>query len=218
MSVIDRVQTLDRLLPFIDLPPGPVDKLTELDARSRRSTTRSWASWARISPPGASTGGRRHRDKARNAQAKLDGVSDRLNAVATDLTALQTDLDSISGKAKTAINLGVIGAILLFVYLALLHVLLFRVSRRCGWARGRAAGRRRGPDVRHGPLGPRPDPHGGPETGARAGPGTRGGRAAPAAAARPTGRGSRAPPAPEPLRRPRPADDATQPVETPDNP
>jgi methyl-accepting chemotaxis protein len=145
-DAIARLQAIDRVLPGVTLPQGPIDKLQDLDAKIQQVDA------AIMDVIGANLAGNAVDQaagnvaaRARQAQANLDGVSGRLTGVSTDLQALRDDLANIASSAKTAITLGVVVAILLFVWLALLHWILFRVSRRLWLASGGPAA---APDAR----------------------------------------------------------------------
>jgi phage shock protein A len=138
-DAIARLQAIDRVLPGVSLPQGPIDKLAELDAKIQRMDG------AIMAVIGANLAGNAVDQvagniaaKAREAQSNLDGVSDRLAGVATDLEALQANLSDIASSAKAAITLGVVAVILLLLWLVLLHWILFRVSRRLWLANAEA--------------------------------------------------------------------------------
>ncbi len=136
-SVIARIQAVDALLPGVDLPSGPVDRLRDLDARIQQvDAAITDVIGADLLGSTVDQTAARIAARAREAQANLDGVSDRLAAVASDLQALQADLANITSTAKTAITLGAVALVILFLYLALLHWILFRVSRRLWLASG----------------------------------------------------------------------------------
>jgi prefoldin subunit 5 len=152
-SVIARVQSIDALLPGVSLPEGPVDRLAELDTRIQQVDA------AIMEVIGADLVGStvnetasRIADRARQAEANLDGVADRLAGVASQLTALQADLDNIASTSKTGITLGTIAGMALLVYFALLHWILFRVSRRLWLASGGAAAAPDAPSASDGPV------------------------------------------------------------------
>jgi hypothetical protein len=137
-DAISRLQAIDRVLPGVSLPQGPIDKLQELDAKIQQVDA------AIMDVMGADLAGTavdqvagRIAGRAREAESNLSGVSDRLGGVATDLQDLQTNLASYASTAKTAITLGAIGGAIVFLWLAFVHLVLFRVSRRLWQASGR---------------------------------------------------------------------------------
>jgi hypothetical protein len=130
-DALARLQAIDRVLPGVTLPQGPIDKLQELDARIQQvDAAITDVIGANLAGNAVDQVAARIAARARQAQSNLDGVSERLAGVATDITALQADLASIASSAKTAITLSVVVAVLVFLWLALLHWILFRVSRR----------------------------------------------------------------------------------------
>ena len=105
VSIIDRLETIDRMLPGVSIPTGPIDKLTEVDARIQEMDA-AIIDLIGDGGPGASDRlASEIAEKARAAEAKVTGLSDRLDAISTDLLTLQADLDAIEGRARTAITL-----------------------------------------------------------------------------------------------------------------
>jgi hypothetical protein len=130
-SVITRIEAVDALLPRVDLPHGPIDALQALDAKIQQvdAAIMSVINANLVGNAVDSVAGQISA-RAKQAEANLQGVSDKISGIATNLQALQSDLDAKASTAKTVITLSTVGAVLLFLYLALLHLILFRVSRR----------------------------------------------------------------------------------------
>jgi hypothetical protein len=130
VSTLDRLNTLDRMLPFMSIPQGPVDALASLDERFQKLDA---AVMQVLSTPGAGAV-----DAVAGAVAtKADAIQTALN----DLTAKMADgkarLESlrarIADKADQISSIATIlsvGMILLLVYSAFLHWLLFHTGRR----------------------------------------------------------------------------------------
>jgi hypothetical protein len=130
VSTLDRLNTLDRMLPFLSIPQGPVDALASLDERFQKLDA---AVMQVLSTPGAGAV-----DAVAGAVAtKADAIQTALN----DLTAKMADgkarLESLRGriadKADQISSIATIlsvGMILLLVYSAFLHWLLFHTGRR----------------------------------------------------------------------------------------
>jgi hypothetical protein len=130
VSTLDRLNTLDRMLPFLSIPQGPVDALASLDERFQKLDA---AVMQVLSTPGAGAV-----DAVAGAVAtKADAIQTALN----DLTAKMADgkarLESLrarlADKADQISSIATIlsvGMILLLVYSAFLHWLLFHTGRR----------------------------------------------------------------------------------------
>lgn len=130
VSAFDRLQTLDRLLPFISIPQGPVDALTtldgkfqDLDAKMTDLFTTPGSGAVNAVAAGIAT-------RASNLQGGLESVTTTLDDVSTRVTALQVKVQDKADQAKLLATLAAIVLILLFVYLAFLHWVLFRASSR----------------------------------------------------------------------------------------
>ena len=128
-SVVDRLQTLDRLVPAISIPQGPVDALAALDARLQAFDAKV-TGLITIEP------GQGPVNKAAAAIAQAAGEIDAritdlqggIGEVQQRVSALRTKLSDTTGTIKLGITLGAIGSILLLFYLAFLHWVLFRHS------------------------------------------------------------------------------------------
>ena len=68
--------------------------------------------------------------KAGEVQAKLDGLVGVIDDAQTRLAELRTQLASTADTISTTISIGSIGVILLLLYFALLHWVLFRTGRQ----------------------------------------------------------------------------------------
>lgn len=138
VSASDRLQTLDRLLPFISLPQGPADALQALDAKvqdidakvSDLFTTPGSGAVNAIAA-GVAT-------RASNLQTGLESVTANLDDVSARITTLRADVQAKADQVRLLINLGSLVLVVLLLYLAFLHWVLFRAGsgrRRPGAAR-----------------------------------------------------------------------------------
>jgi hypothetical protein len=126
-SVIDRLQTLDRLVPAISIPQGPVDALAALDARLQEFDAK--VSGLITIDPGqgpVNQAAAAIAQKAGDINAKITDLQGGIGDVQQRVSALRTKLSDTSGTMKLGITLGAVGSILLLLYLALLHWVLFR--------------------------------------------------------------------------------------------
>jgi hypothetical protein len=129
VSLADRLQTVDRMVPGFSIPQGPVDALSALDARLREFDAN--VSGLITIDPGqgpVNTAAAAVVQKAGEIGAKIEGLQSGLGAVEERISALRAKITDAAGSLKTAITLGSIGAFLLLLYLALLHWVLFRHS------------------------------------------------------------------------------------------
>jgi hypothetical protein len=130
VSALDRLNTIDRLVPAISIPEGPVDALAALDARARELD----ASVMEIidADPGIGSGqaAAAIADKASQVEAKLQQVTTALTEAKTRLTDLRAEVQAKADQVKNLITLGTLVAILVLVYSILLHWVLFRSGRQ----------------------------------------------------------------------------------------
>jgi hypothetical protein len=128
-SVVDRLQTLDRLVPGISIPQGPADALAALDARVQEFDAK--VSGLVTIDPGqgpVNQAAAAIAQKAGEIDAKITDLQGGIGDVQQRVSALRTKLSDTSGGIKLGITLGAFGSILLLLYLALLHWVLFRHS------------------------------------------------------------------------------------------
>ena len=130
-SAADRARTIAQLLPFIDIPTGPRDALTAVDQRLQALDDRIMG----VVEAGGLGGAIDQRaaaiaERARAAEASLGDATAAIAEIEARLVELQA---KVTGVAQTVDNLSTIVTlllILLLVYLAFLHVVLFRVGRQ----------------------------------------------------------------------------------------
>jgi hypothetical protein len=129
VSMVDRLKTLDRILPGFSVPQGPVDALAALDARLQEFDS-NVNGLITIDPGNGpvNQAAAAISQKAGEIDARIQGVQGGLGDVQQRLSALQTKLSDTAGTLKMAITLGTVGTIILLLYLALLHWVLFRHS------------------------------------------------------------------------------------------
>jgi hypothetical protein len=132
VSVNDRLETLDRLLPGISLPQGPSDTLVALDTRVQALDDKVMAiltvneGATRVSDAATAVAG-----KTQDAVTSLDEVKTGISDLETRLVETQARVASKFDTVNTAITIVALILILLLAYLAALHVVLYR------WAGGR---------------------------------------------------------------------------------
>jgi len=128
-SVVDRLETLDRLVPGVSIPQGPADALAALDARLQEFDAK--VSGLITIDPGqgpVNQAAAAIAQKAGEIDARITDLQAGIGDVQQRVSALRTKLSDTSGGVKLGITLGAFGSILLLLYLALLHWVLFRHS------------------------------------------------------------------------------------------
>lgn len=130
VAAVVRLNTIDRLLPGLSLPEGPVEALAALDASIRALDARLMelmnanpaaglvSAWAE----GVAT-------LTSGVEAALADVAFRLDAADARVADVRTQVVAEADAINAAITFGAILAILLLLYLALLHWVLLRTGR-----------------------------------------------------------------------------------------
>lgn len=130
-TALDRLQVLDRLIPGFEIPQGPVDALAKLDAGVSELDAKIMGLANAIPESGPiDAAATAIATKAGEVQAKLDGLVGVIDDAQTRLAELRTQLASTADTITSAISIGSIGVILLLLYFALLHWVLFRTGRQ----------------------------------------------------------------------------------------
>ena len=116
---------IDRALPFVDLPTGPTEELAALDQRIAEIDTNI---------AGLRQGVAARVANVKAAAAALRGAVDRVTDVGTriedGLTAVEDRIDRAQGTIDTVMWATTAVLLLLVGYVALLNVLLLRLTRR----------------------------------------------------------------------------------------
>jgi hypothetical protein len=135
-SALDRLNTLDQMLPWFSIPQGPGDALQALDTRFQ-SIDATVTSLLETPGSGAVNAiAAAIATKAGDVQARLDTATAALDDANTRLAALRVNVQTKADQVKTIITLVSLALILGLLYSAFLHWVLFRAS----------AGRRRRSD------------------------------------------------------------------------
>ncbi len=130
LSALDRLETLDRLIPGFTLPPGPVDALKDLDARIQELDTRITDVGAAITDGPAQKVAAVVAEKTAKVQEGLATASGVLSNAQTRLTELREEVISTGNAINTWLTVLSFLLFLLFLYFAFLHWVLFGVGRR----------------------------------------------------------------------------------------
>jgi hypothetical protein len=129
VGTLDRLNTLERMLPFLSIPQGPMDALASLDERFQKLDA---SIMEVLSTPGAGA-----------VNAVAGAVAEKADAIQTalnDLTARMADgkarLEALRGRVAdkadqvtSFITITAVVQILLLVYFVFLHWLLFHTGR-----------------------------------------------------------------------------------------
>ena len=129
VSMIDRLQTLGRIVPGVSIPQGPVDALAALDARLQAFDAKV-TGLITIEPGNGPV----NQAAAAIAQAagdintKITDLQGGIGDVQERVSTLRTKLADTAGTTKLGITLGALGVFLVMLYFAFLHWVLFRHS------------------------------------------------------------------------------------------
>ena len=131
LSISDVVTQLDAAIPGIELPGVVTGAITDVDARltSLDSTVQSVN---QVAGNGVTTGEQIASLSTQVGEIKsaVDTIVPALGTAKTQIVDAQARLDETSGKIDNTITIGAVGVTILFVYLALLNVLLYKQGRR----------------------------------------------------------------------------------------
>jgi hypothetical protein len=128
-SAIGAAQTIGKLIPGIDIPQEPIDKLNELDARFTELDSTIMGVINAIPADGSvTTAVTGLADKIAGVETKISDVSTALSDASARVETLRTDVASLADTVDLGITIGTLGAILLLAYMVLLHWVLFRWS------------------------------------------------------------------------------------------
>jgi hypothetical protein len=129
VSASNLLTTLDRLAPALSLPQGPGETLQEIDgwiqeidarvaeiisflaSNPLQSAVRAWASSIA--------------ERVSGVAERVDRVEVAIAQVQPRLTALRADLAAKAARTENLITLGAFGLVLVLLYLALVHAVLF---------------------------------------------------------------------------------------------
>jgi hypothetical protein len=129
VSMVDRLQTLGRIVPGVSIPQGPIDALAALDTRLQAFDAK--VSGLITIDPGQGPVNRAAAaisQAANDINAKILDLQGGIGDVQQRVSTLRTRISDAAGTIKTGITLGEIGSILLLLYLAFLNWVLFRHS------------------------------------------------------------------------------------------
>jgi len=132
-STIAQLQGLVRFIPGVSVPQGPIDALAALDTKVRALD--STLSGVFGGQPGSQAIGELATAvsaKGNELLAGLDTVASAINQVQGTLAQARADAAGIASTIDSVMTILTVVIVLLFVYIALLHWVLFRTSRAAG--------------------------------------------------------------------------------------
>jgi len=132
VSVSDRLETLDRLLPGMSLPQGPSDTLVALDTKVQALDDKIMGLLT-VNERASRVGEAADAVNAKTTEVvgSLDEVKVGIGNLEVRLEETRTKVASTADSVRLAITIGTLIVLLLLAYLAALHVVLYR------WAGGR---------------------------------------------------------------------------------
>jgi hypothetical protein len=128
VSALDRLQLLGRLVPGFSVPQGPVDALTALDQQIQ-------AFDAAVMPLISAGTGRADEaaqaiaDRSRLADQAVGSIQAGLDTMRGRLDGMRTDVAAFADTLSNVITFGAIALVLALLYIAFLHLVLFRAGR-----------------------------------------------------------------------------------------
>jgi hypothetical protein len=131
VSALDRVQAVQRFVPGITVPQGPIDALASLDQAVRAVDERITGILAANQAGTAiRETAQRVADAAPGVQTALGDVSTRLANAETRLNEARADVTSTMDRITSLITIVTLLILVLLVYVAALHVVLLRAAGR----------------------------------------------------------------------------------------
>ena len=129
VSALDRVQAVQRFVPGLTVPQGPVDALATLDQSVRAADERITGILAANQAGTAIRAtAQRVADAAPGVQTALDDVSTRLATAEARLNEARTDVTTTMDRINTLITVVTLVILALLAYVAALHVVLLRAA------------------------------------------------------------------------------------------
>jgi hypothetical protein len=129
LSIIDKLQTLDRIIPGLAIPQGPIDALNTFDANLQQFDAK--VNDLLTIEPGtgpANQAAAKIAEAATAIDSRLQAVQDGITQVDDRVTQLRTDVKNTAGTVNMIINVVTVFIVLLLLYMLVLHWVLFRHS------------------------------------------------------------------------------------------
>ncbi len=130
-SISDVVQRLDTAIPGIELPGVVTSTIDDVDARLTQLDS-TVASVNQIAGNGVTTSEQLTAlsTQVSQIQGVVDTIVPALGTAKTQIAEAQTKVAQVSDRVDSWLTIGALGTTILFIYLALLNVLLYKQGRR----------------------------------------------------------------------------------------
>jgi len=130
VSALDRLQLLDRLVPALSIPQGPVDALGALDAKAQEFDQAVMGLLEVTPGAGAANAfGAAVAQATTKVTTALDGVTAGLSDMTGKVQGLQANVKAKAGEVDNIITFGAMVMIALLAYLTFLNFVFFTSSR-----------------------------------------------------------------------------------------
>jgi ABC-type uncharacterized transport system permease subunit len=130
-GALDTLQTMSRLIPGFSIPQGPVDALAKLDAAVTALDTKIMGVADAIPATGPiSAAATALGTTASDITTGLQSLTATIDDAQARLVDLQTQLATTADSINTAITVGSLVLVLVLLWVAVLHWVLFRTGRR----------------------------------------------------------------------------------------
>ena len=129
LSIIEKLQTVDQLIPGLAIPQGPIDALNTFDTRIQEFDAKV-NDLLTIEPGNgpANQAAAKIAEAATAIDGNLQFVQDGITQVDDRVTQLRTDIANTADTVNLIITLVTIFILLLLIWLLILHWILFRHS------------------------------------------------------------------------------------------
>jgi hypothetical protein len=121
-------EDVDQLIPGFSVPQGPIDTLTAIDDRVQELD----AAVMQLISAGSDRvdeAAQTIADRSRLIDQAIGGFQERLDALRGRLVGLQADVAAFADTVRTVITVGTLIIVLLLLYIAFLHLVLYRAGR-----------------------------------------------------------------------------------------
>ena len=130
VAALDRLNTIDDLVPAVRVPQGPVEALAALDERIRLLDTNLMGLLSVASETGPALIAAAIVEKVGIVEAALTAVSAGLEDTGVRLQALRDRVSTGADRVHTLVTVATVALVGAFLYASLLHAVLYRAGRR----------------------------------------------------------------------------------------
>lgn len=129
ISVLDRLDTLDRAVPAVEIPRGPVEALASLDSRVLALDADVTALLAAASDVGSGPVAEAALEKAGRLATAFEAASNGIRDVRVRLDALRAATAVRADRVRTLVTVTAVVGVVALLYFAFLHGVLYRTGR-----------------------------------------------------------------------------------------